>query len=61
MMRVDRALCTENASKMHRCEEFIFYEYGYMVFGDVLFCVCMSGFVLCEFDFDLSAFDSASN
>jgi len=33
MMRVDRALCTENASKMHRCEEFIFYEY--MVFGDV--------------------------
>jgi len=33
MMRVDRALCTENASKMHRCKEFIFYEY--MVFGDV--------------------------
>jgi len=62
MMRVDRALCTENASKMHRYEEFIFYEY--MVFGDVCCFVLymhLFGFVLCEFDFDLSAFDSASN
>jgi len=55
MMRVDRALCTENASKMRRV--YFLWIYAFLVMYACF--VCMFGFVLC--DFDLSAFDSASN